>query len=73
MCPRGGAFARDRVIALATTRSWILSAREAGIRTIAVGAPAHVAVEADGALASLAGATLEALDALVDIPTDRLA
>ena len=70
---RGGAFARDRVIALATTRSWILSAREAGIRTIAVGAPAHVAVEADGALASLAGATLEALDALVDIPTDRLA
>jgi beta-phosphoglucomutase-like phosphatase (HAD superfamily) len=61
------------VLALATTRPAILAARDAGIRTIAVGAPAHVAVEADGALASLAGATLDTLDALVGIPTDRLA
>ena len=70
---RAGALARERVIALATTRPWILAAREAGVRTIAVGAAAHVAVEADGALASLADVTLDALDALVGIPTDRLA
>jgi beta-phosphoglucomutase-like phosphatase (HAD superfamily) len=70
---RGSPLARERVVALATTRPAILAAREAGIRTIAVGAPAHVAVEADGALESLAGATLDTLDALVGIPTDRIA
>jgi hypothetical protein len=61
------------VLALATTRPAFLEARDAGIRSLAVGAPAHVAVVADGALASLAGATLDTLDALVGIPTDRLA
>ena len=70
---RASPLSRERVIALATTRPAILAAREAGIRTIAVGAPAHVAVEADGALESIAGATLDALDALVGIPTNRLA
>jgi hypothetical protein len=38
-----------------------------------VGAPAHVAVEADGAIVSLAGVTLDTLDTLVGIPTNRLA
>jgi beta-phosphoglucomutase-like phosphatase (HAD superfamily) len=70
---RASPLARERVLALATTRPGILAAREAGIRTIAVGTPAHVAVEADGALASLAGATLDTLDALVGIPTKRIA
>jgi beta-phosphoglucomutase-like phosphatase (HAD superfamily) len=70
---RASPLARERVLALATTRPGILAAREAGIRTIAVGTPAHVAVEADGALASLAGATLDTLDALVGIPTNRIA
>jgi beta-phosphoglucomutase-like phosphatase (HAD superfamily) len=70
---RGSPLARERVLALATTRPGIVAAREAGIRTIAVGAPAHVAVEADGALASIAGVTLDSLDALVGIPTNRLA
>jgi beta-phosphoglucomutase-like phosphatase (HAD superfamily) len=70
---RTSPLARERVLALAMTRPVILAAREAGIRTIAVGAPAHIAVEADGALASLAGATLDTLDALVGIPTNRLA
>lgn len=70
---RASPLSRERVIALATTRPAILAAREAGIRTIAAGAPAHVAVEADGAVASLDGATLETLDALVGIPTNRLA
>ena len=70
---RASPLARERVLALATARPAILAAREAGIRTIAVGAPAHVAVEADGAVESLAGATLDTLDALVGIPTNRLA
>ena len=70
---RASPLARERVVALATTRPGILAAREAGLRTIAVGAPAHVAVEADGALESIAGATLDTLDALVGIPTKRLA
>jgi len=70
---RGAALVRERVLALATTRPAILAARLAGIQTLAVGAPAHVAVEADGAIASLAGTTLDALDALVGIATDRLA
>jgi beta-phosphoglucomutase-like phosphatase (HAD superfamily) len=70
---RASPLARERVLALATTRPGILAARAAGIRTIAVGVPAHVAVEADGAIASLGGATLDSLDALVGIPTNRLA
>ena len=70
---RARPLARERVLALATARPAILAAREARIRTIAVGAPAHVAVEADGAVESLAGATLDTLDALVGIPTNRLA
>ncbi len=47
--------------------------RGAGVRTVAVGVAAHVAVEADGAIASLDGTTLDALDALAGIATDRLA
>lgn len=70
---RASPLVRERVLALATTRPAILAARQAGIRTIAVGAPAHVALEADGALESLTGATLDTLDALVGIPTNRLA
>jgi hypothetical protein len=70
---RGGTLARERVLALATNTPAILAAREGGVRTIAVGVPAHVAVEADGAIASLAGTTLDALDTLVGIATDRLA
>jgi hypothetical protein len=70
---RASPLSRERVIALAITRPAIVAAREAGIRTIAVGAPAHVAVEADGAVGSLAGASLDLLDALVGIPTNRLA
>jgi beta-phosphoglucomutase-like phosphatase (HAD superfamily) len=70
---RAGRLARERVLVLASTRPAILAAREAGVRTIAVGAPAHVAVEADGAIGSLARATLDSLDSLVGIPTDRLA
>ena len=70
---RASPLARERVLALVATRPGILASRGAGIRTVAVGAPAHVAVEADGALESITGATLDTLDALVGIPTNRLA
>jgi beta-phosphoglucomutase-like phosphatase (HAD superfamily) len=70
---RGGTLARERVLMLARNRPAIVAAREGGVRTVAVGAPAHVALEADGAIASLTGVTLDALDALVGIATDRLA
>jgi beta-phosphoglucomutase-like phosphatase (HAD superfamily) len=70
---RAGGLARDRVLALATTTPAILAAREAGVRTLAVGVPAHVAVEADGTISTLTGTTLDVLDALVGIATDRLA
>jgi beta-phosphoglucomutase-like phosphatase (HAD superfamily) len=61
----------DRVVVLATTMPAIRAAREAGLRTIAVGAPAHVAVEADAAVDSLAGLTLDAVDALLGIASGR--
>ncbi len=63
----------DRVVALATTMPAIRAAREAGLRTIAVSAPAHVALEADAAIASLDGLTLDAVDALLGIAARRSA
>jgi beta-phosphoglucomutase-like phosphatase (HAD superfamily) len=63
----------DRVVALATTMPAIRAAREAGLRTIAVNAPAHVALEADAAIASLDGLTLDAVDALLGIAARRSA
>src|SRR5215218_8363139 len=60
-----------RVVVLATTMPAIRAAREAGLRTVAVGAPAHVALEADAAVASLDGLTLNAVDALLGIAAGR--
>ena len=51
----------------------IRSAREAGLRTVAVNAPAHVALEADAAIGSLDGLTLDAVDALLGIAARRSA
>src|SRR6188768_840948 len=62
-----------RVVVLATTMPAIRAAREAGLRTVAVGAPAHVALEADAAVASLDGLTLNAVDALLGIAARRSA
>jgi beta-phosphoglucomutase-like phosphatase (HAD superfamily) len=56
---------RERSIVLATTRPALRAARECGLLAVAVGAPAHLAVEADAAIASLDGATVDALDALL--------
>ena len=63
----------DRVVALATTMPAIRSAREAGLRTIAVSSPAHVALEADAAVGSLDGLTLDVVDALLGIAARRSA
>ena len=41
---------RERVIAIAPTSVALRAARAAGLRTIALGVPAHVAVDADGGL-----------------------
>jgi beta-phosphoglucomutase-like phosphatase (HAD superfamily) len=62
---------RERVVALAVTVPAIRAARSAGLRTIAVGAPAHVALEADAAVPTLAGLTLDAIDVLLDIAAER--
>lgn len=60
-----------RVVLLATSIPAIHAAREADVRTVAVGVPAHVALEADAAVASLDGLTLDAVDALLGITAER--
>ena len=62
---------REHVVALAATRPAIRAARDAGVRTIAVGAPAHVALDADCALSSLDGVTVDELAALAGISAER--
>jgi beta-phosphoglucomutase-like phosphatase (HAD superfamily) len=49
------------VIALAVNRPSIRAARDAGVRTIAIGTPAHISLEADGTIASLEGITVDEL------------
>jgi beta-phosphoglucomutase-like phosphatase (HAD superfamily) len=61
----------ERVVALAVTVPAIRAARSAGLRTVAVGTPAHVALEADAAVPSLTGLTLDALDVMLDIAVER--
>ena len=64
---------REHVIALAATAPAIRAAREAGVRVIAVDVPAHVALEADGALASLEQVSMDELETLAGIPAERRA
>ncbi|MBX6330351.1 MAG: HAD family phosphatase [Gemmatimonadaceae bacterium] len=57
---------RERVLALEDGLAGIRAARAAGVRCIAVGTlPAHVAAEADAAVASIAGHTPSTLDAML--------
>jgi beta-phosphoglucomutase-like phosphatase (HAD superfamily) len=56
-----------RAVALVDTTVAVRAARAAGMRTLAVGAPAHVAMEADAAADSLEGLTLDAAAALVGV------
>ena len=62
---------RERVVVLATVSPHIRAARQAGLRTIAVGVPAHVALEADASVPSLAFFTMDAVDGLLGIAAER--
>ena len=62
---------RERVVVLATASPHIRAAHEAGLRTIAVGVPAHVALDADATVPSLAGVTVDTVDALLAIAAER--
>src|SRR5215207_8825626 len=61
----------QRVVVLAVTAPAIHTARSAGLRTVAVGTPAHVALEADATVPSLTGLSLDAIDVLLDIAAER--
>ena len=56
---------REHVVAIATTPSALRAARAAGLRTVALGAPAHVAIDADG--------TVDAIDGLSSTDLARVA
>jgi beta-phosphoglucomutase len=58
---------RGAVVALAQRSAALIAARAAGVRTLAVGAPAHVAVEAMAAVSGLSGLTLEAIASLLGL------
>ena len=62
---------RERVVVLATTLPHIRASREAGLRSIAVGVPAHVALEADASVPSLTGVTMDEVDGLLGIAAER--
>ena len=61
----------ERIVVLAATHPAIRAARAAGLRTVAVSTPAHVAIEADAAVTSLDGLTMDGLDALLGIAAER--
>lgn len=54
-------------IAIAVSAEVLRAARAAALHTVALGAPAHVALEADGAVDSLPGLTLSALARIAGI------
>ncbi len=46
---------REQVVAIAATAAALHAARAAGLRTLALGAPAHIALEADGVASDVDG------------------
>jgi beta-phosphoglucomutase-like phosphatase (HAD superfamily) len=63
---------REFSVALVASTAAIRAARAAGIHVLAVGAPAHVALDADGAVSDLRDVTVPALASLVGItPTEQ--
>jgi beta-phosphoglucomutase-like phosphatase (HAD superfamily) len=54
-----------RAVAVVHSAHTAQAARRAGVRTVAVGAAAHVAVEADAAVDGVAGLTVDAIAALM--------
>ena len=57
----------ERSIAIGASVDMMRSARSAGLRVIALGAPAHVALESHGAVDSLDGLTMSALSRIAGI------
>ncbi len=57
----------DRVVALVGSSAAVRAARSAGVRALAVGAPAHVALDADAAVDGLAGLTLDLVVSLIRV------
>ena len=57
----------DQSIVVATSADVLRSARSAALRTVALAAPAHIALEADGAVDSLAGLTIAGLTRIAGI------
>ena len=62
---------RARVVAIACTSVALRAARAAGLRTVAIGAPAHIAVDADGAVDSIDGLRPADLGRLAGIPASE--
>jgi beta-phosphoglucomutase-like phosphatase (HAD superfamily) len=63
---------REHAVALVNATRAIRAARGAGVHVLAVGAPAHVALDADGAIDGLATLTIDELATLVGItPTEH--
>ncbi|MDQ2665664.1 MAG: HAD family phosphatase [Gemmatimonadota bacterium] len=57
----------DRSVAIASSAAMLRSARSAGLRTIALAAPAHVGLDADGAVDTLEDLTMSALSLIAGI------
>jgi beta-phosphoglucomutase-like phosphatase (HAD superfamily) len=64
---RRRAVAPERVAALIRASAAVRAARDAGVRTLAVGAPAHVAMDADAAVPGLSGVTLDTVATLLGV------
>ncbi len=62
---------RSRSVALVDATASVRAARLAGVRVITVGAEPHVALDADGAIASLEAIELSALTSLLGLDTAR--
>lgn len=58
---------RGRVVAVVDSLPAIRAARASGIRVLAVGAPAHEALEADGAVRGVNGLTMTELERIVGV------
>jgi len=57
----------DHAVAIATSSEVLRAARSAGLHTVALGVPAHVALESDGAIDSLDGLTVTTLGRIAGI------
>lgn len=66
---RRGPVHRERVVAIGQASAALRAARACGVRTVALGAPVHVAVEADGAVDAVCGLLVTDLARLAGIAT----